>query len=1250
MYLKEIVVNGFKSFADRTRIELRPGITAVVGPNGCGKSNIVDAIRWVLGEQSAKSLRAPAMQDVIFSGTDRRKALPQCEVELIFANCEKELGTEFAEVSVSRRLQREGTSDYFINGKPSRLKDIHRLFMDTGVGRMSYSFLVQGQIDQILSANPAERRYLFEEAAGITRYKTQRREALNKLAGVDANLARVTDVISEVGRQIAVLRRQAAKAMRYRRLRHRFTHLDLAWQARQFGERRTQVVDLEARASACRAEAEGVAESLRSREETLSGSRSRRSELSLAVEEDQQALFALRADRDAAEAQARTADLRAEDLSKRLVDIRAEAAEAELQIAEFETRLRGRTDDRSSADGAFSATDAAYREKTAEVENAARMLVEDETRLRRLRQDVLVAEGEMTRARGDLTNLEVDLRGFQTRHQDLTDSVARAVAEQETLARRANECATVVTARHGELTSARNSEQEAVEKGRALLAEFRALQQAISEQDRVVAKLSAQLGLLEQMQARMEGFSEAAKAVLKGEFADTVAAGKASALAELVTVSDSASATALEALLGAASEAVALDSAEILPDLVARIGERDLGRAVFQVEAPPSGRPAQQVPSWLRPAASAVKPKSPSHARLVANLFDGCHLCPSLGEFVRWWRANPSFDFFLVATPDGDLVDRRGLVFAGRPRKAAGSGAGVFSRESEIRSSRASLESENDRLTALNEKALGLQRDIDAADAEAAARREAVDRASQELSVAQADERSARGTLSAVDERIAREQRQLAEIDASKSEALARRDRAQAVLTTKDADLGRLRQETVQAEGSLETRRQEVESRRNALGDVRLSRAEQLQRLETVGKELAELESRRAEAAARSAARRNEAAQNDRLIGELRGESAAARERSERLRVEADAAAAELAERRNELARLDAELETEDRVLAVDRDRLRDAESRLKSLEVSLAEQGSQCGFIAEKVRTEHQLEVADVDWRLQLWLADGEPEGLSALEDLDETEDGEAAAPTPRTPVRRPDPSAEDLAAMESADWPPLVREIADLRDRISGMGSVNLVAVEEYSSLRERHGFLTAQSDDLWKSKEELTKAIEELNQTSLQLFTETFDQVRKNFKFTFERLFVGGTADLEMVQSEDPLESGIDIIARPPGTKLRTITLLSGGQRAMTAVALLFAIYMVKPSPLCVLDELDAPLDDTNVGRFTDIVREFTKFSQFLVITHNKRTVSAADAIFGATMQEKGVTRLFSMRFNREKDEAEPSSPGGGFTMAR
>ncbi|MEY3852232.1 MAG: hypothetical protein RI910_1212, partial [Verrucomicrobiota bacterium] len=497
MYLKEIVANGFKSFADRTRIELRPGVTAVVGPNGCGKSNIVDAIRWVLGEQSAKSLRAPAMQDVIFAGTDRRKPLPQCEVELIFADCEKELGTAFAEVSVMRRLHREGASDYFINGKPSRLKDIQRLFMDTGIGRMSYSFMVQGQIDQILSANPSERRYLFEEAAGITRYKAQRREALNKLGGVDTNLARITDVVSEVGRQIATLRRQAAKALRFRRLRHRFTHLDLAWHAKQFGDRRTQVAALETDATACRGEVTALTDGLRDREAALLQMRARRTELAEQVQLAQQALFELRTARENAENEARTSDLRSDDLSSRLGEVRREAQEAELSIAEYEMRLRGSSDAKSTAAGSVSATDAAYREKTAQVEEVARQVVEAENLLRRARQDILIAEGEMTRARGDVTNLEVDLRGYQSRHVDLSASLSQAKQEREALERRVTECGAVVTTRHGELQAARTAEQEATEKGRDLLNDFRALQQTISEQDRKVAKLSAQLGLLD---------------------------------------------------------------------------------------------------------------------------------------------------------------------------------------------------------------------------------------------------------------------------------------------------------------------------------------------------------------------------------------------------------------------------------------------------------------------------------------------------------------------------------------------------------------------------------------------------------------------------------------------------------------------------------------------------------------------------------------------------------------------------------
>ena len=1250
MYLKEIVANGFKSFADRTRIELGPGITAVVGPNGCGKSNIVDAIRWVLGEQSAKSLRGQSMQDVIFSGTDRRKPMPQCEVELVFTDCERELGTAFAEVSVMRRLYREGASDYFINGKPARLKDIQRLFMDTGVGRMSYSFMVQGQIDQVLSANPAERRTLFEEAAGITRYKSQRKEALNKLSGVDANLARVTDVIGEVGRQIASLRRQASKALRYRRFKHSFTQLDLAWQAKQFFERKAQVEKLETDATLCREEVNGLAEDLRNREAALSTTRAARIELAEQVQRAQQALFEIRTARENAEAEARTADLRATDLTQRLKDIRHEAAEAEQAIAEFSARLQGSSDVKTAVASDVSQADASFREKTAQVDESTRSLAEAEARLRQARQDVLVAEGEMTRARADVTNLEVDLRGYQARQVDLTSSLSQARDERIAVEQRANDCAGVVSARHADLQSARAAEQTSVEAGRELLTQFRNLQLSISEQDRLVAKLSAQLGMLEQMQSRLEGFSDAAKAVLRGELAEGVPAGKALALADLVTVTDVSVAGALENILGAASEAVALESSEFLPGVVAQITQRELGRAVFQVEVPLATPSPVSAPNWLRPAAQAVQAKSSAHQRLLSNLFDGCYLCESLPDFIQWWRSHSSFDFFLVATTSGDLMDRRGLVFAGRTKKVStGSGSGVFSRESEIRTVRAQLETENDKLTTLNEKALALQSAIDQNEVQVTQLRTASQFATQELSVAQADEQSARATLTAVDERLSREQRQLTETEAAKAEAVQRRDRAQETLSAKDSQVAALRQAILAAEQEVENRRQEADVRRNSLGEVRLSLAEQRQKLELAGRELADLESRRADAQTRLAARRVEAENNERLIADLKTQAEVARNNSVQRAAEIESSQLALTAVRDELSQKDAILESEEKVLSVDRERLRETENRLKTLEVSLAEQNSQCGFISEKVQSDHQLEVSSVDWRLQLWLAEGDPEGATGFDDLEESEE-ESAPAKRRTSEVRGEPTAEDLAKLESTDWPPLVREMAELRDRMAGMGSVNLVAVEEYSSLRERHDFLTKQSDDLWKAKEELTKAIEELNSTSLKLFTDTFEQVRKNFKYTFERLFVGGSADLQLVQSEDPLESGIDIIANPPGTKLRGISLLSGGQKTMTAVALLFAIYMVKPSPLCVLDELDAALDDINVSRFTEIIRDFTKFSQFLVITHNKRTVSAADAIFGATMQERGVTRLFSMRFNKDRDEAEPSAPGGGFTMAR
>jgi len=1236
MYLKEIVAHGFKSFADRTRIGLGPGMTAVVGPNGCGKSNIVDAIRWVLGEQSAKSLRGASMQDVIFAGTDTRKALPLCEVELTFADCERELGTQFAEVAVMRRLHREGASDYFINGKPCRLKDIQRLFMDTGVGRMSYSFMVQGQIDQILSANPAERRYLFEEAAGITRYKAQRKEALAKLALVEQNLARATDIVEEVARQIASLKRQAAKALRYRRLRHRLTHLDLAWQGHQWAERRARLIGLESGVAAARGEAAALGEALSGREVALAEAKAARAEAAERLQAAQQALYELRAARDAAEGEGRTAALRADDLTARAAEVRREAAGASAELAELDARLSGGAAEKDARAGEVSQADTAFRERMDQAEEAARRLAAAEAALRQHRHDLLMAEGEITRHRADVTNLEVDLRSFQARRSALADALYQARDERGAAERRAADGAAVVSRLHAEAEAARAAELASDERGRALVADFRNLQQSIAEQDRAVAKLSARLALLEQMQGRLEGFSDGAKAILRGELADAVPAGKAAALSALVEIADTALAPALESLLGAASEAVALDSADFVPGLVGRLADRDLGRAVFHVPAPAPARPAG-LPAWLTPAADAVRPRLAAAEPLVRSLFAGCHLCPSLPEFLAWWRDHPGFEFLLVATPAGDLVDRRGLVYAGRRASPDEAARGVFSREAEIREGKARLHAENDQLTSLNERAMALQAEIDANEAERAARREAFQVATREHSVAVADERAARAALAAADERIARDQRQHEELEASQADATTRLDRAKGALAAKEHAIEDHRRGIAEGESAVEARRAEAEAARQALGEFRLGLAERRQLLELADRAVAELQQRRRETLARQESRQREAASADEQVAALRAAADDGARRAAEAAALAAAAAESLEAGRAAQSAREAAVDAEEQALAGERERRREAEGRLSSLSVALAEVTSQCGFIAEKVLAEHQLDVATVDWRRQLWLADEPFEPSAGLGELEDDEDGAPAeAPAPR--ASRGEPSADDLAALDAADWPPLVREITALRERLAGMGAVNLVAVEEYASLRQRHDFLKAQGDDLWKSKEELVRAIDEINATSLQLFTDTFEQVRRNFAFTFERLFSGGKADLHLVQAEDVLDSGIEIIAQPPGTKLRGISLLSGGQRTMTAVALLFAIYMVKPSPFCVLDELDAPLDDINVNRFTDIVREFTRHSQFLVITHKKGTVAAADAIFGVTMQEKGVTRVYSMRFNRERNEAE------------
>ncbi|QYY36405.1 chromosome segregation protein SMC [Ruficoccus sp. ZRK36] len=1239
MYLRELVINGFKSFADRTRVQLDKGVTCIVGPNGCGKSNIVDAIRWVLGEQSAKAMRGTKMLDVIFQGTDRRKPLPSCEVSLIFSDCEAELGTRFNEVEITRRVDREGGGDYFINGKRCRLKDIQNLFMDTGVGRASYSFMMQGQIDQILSSNPQERRTIFEEAAGITRYKAQRKEALNKLALVDQNLSRVTDVIEEVGRQIGSLKRQASKALRYQRIKHRLTHLDLAWNTFQYARRKGAVADVEKKAEQLRSEVSRLSAHLSEAELGLETQRAERTELFAALQEAQQAVSDLRSQMENAANQADFAEVRIGDVSKRIEEIETELVGLEQQRSSLDEKAASTEQDKQMALDLMGNSDEAFRERNEAFQGLLANLRNSENSLEELKRDLLIKEGSLTRLRSQCTTLEVDLKTFQVKHGDLSDGVYQTREQGEVLAARRDETARVLEERERQAEEAAASVSQAQEDVQRLRGEFRELQKEIQEMDRTVARQSAKLTTLEDLQKRFEGFSAGAKAILQGKLDEVVARDQFHPLTALLDINEGY-AGGIETLLGGSADAIVLRDKSRASEVMAALEERKLGRVCLQVAAPASGTANEGLPEWLVPAHTVARGRDDSAKELVSNFLEGCYLCESLGQFLDFWAERPDFNFTLVATQTGELIDRRGLVFGGGPRKGQQEQS-FIQRVALIKQLRTQITEDNEKLTQLNERAMQLQSDMDAADQAVEENRQRENEMRQELSSLKAELRAVESSINENQHALNRQQKQLEELEANREDAEKRLEEGRASLDGAEAALNEQREKISATESGLQHMRTERDAHQEGLAEVRLELAEKRQRLELLDRGLTEARSQARELEERLLRRRQEADTLRSQVEELETNSETQRARATEIEKTLSVTSETLAGKREALNTVEAAIREYENELGGERTELREKETALNGCEVKLAEERSQTNFLADKVMTEYERDIQYIDWKKELWSADEKFETRIKLDDIDEDE-GLVA----KSKGERGEPTAEDFAAMDDTDWSSVEDEIRDLRNRIHSLGAVNLVAIEEYAELKERYDFLNSQSEDLWKSKEELLKAIDEINTTSQQMFSETFEQIRKNFKFTFEKLFGGGLADLALIEAEDILDSGIEITARPPGTKLKTLSLLSGGQRTMTAVGLLFAIYMVKPSPFAVLDELDAPLDDANIGRFVGILKQFTKYSQFLVVTHSKRTVSAANSIYGVTMQERGVTRLVSMRFNSETDEAiEVEEAGAG-----
>jgi chromosome segregation protein len=1266
MHLKALKLHGFKSFADPSTLRFEPGVTAVVGPNGCGKSNIADAIRWVLGEQSAKALRGGKMQDVIFEGADTRKPSQLCEVSLLLTDCEKQLGSEFHEIEIMRRVHRDGQSEYFFNGQPCRLKDIHKLFMDTGIGRTSYSIMAQGQIDQILSSKPEERRAVFEEAAGITKYKSQRREALQKLALTDTNLARVADVIGEVGRQIGSLRRQASKALRYKKLSYRLRHLALASSGYHHTQISAQLALLEEQVVKLRAAAETRRVHFSQRQTELEEKKALRSRLNQRVQDAQQAVFDLRSEKEQMENAANLAQIKRTGLTDRLDSSRDNLGETEMQLRELSAQVDSGAQDKQQQLNLLGGSDAVFQNRNRELAVVEGELSKLEQDLQQGKFQLLTLESSVARLRTDSSGYEVDQRTSAHKHDSLLQEVEGVRQQQSSAAQMVSEFESRVEEAMMAKARAHQESTEAQQAITDLTREFRDAQKKLQDIDRQLAQRTARLKLLQQLHEKWEGFGEGAKAILQGRFDATLGGERPAPITKGLEVKPEFG-KALEALLGSAVEAITVADLATAQKILGQLESEQVGSVCLQIaELGMGAGAAANLPAGLTPA-SAIVNAFDSTAHPAASLLSACYIADDLNSFLEYWKANPAFSFLAVATRKGEIVDRRGLVFGGFSKKPANS---IVQREIDLRETGKALV--DDQKQHDDQKALidGISARLAEAEATLETKREEVLTATQEVAAVQAEQRNAQRSLEEVSTRLKRMESEVASVENARYEAHSRWERAQTQLAEAETAVAQGRERIQQVETRIVEVRTDRDVKRDTLAQARLELAEFRQKVEVLDRGIADMQRRRAQLSELLIQRQQEIEVWTEQVSELEREADTKKARAAQLAESLVVAQQQVEQVRVELTEVEREIGGVENTQDSLRNEAETSQSEFSRCEIKLAESRARAEFLKEEVTREFQTDISTLDWKQLMWRSEDDPPDLKALDlDDDEDEDGgakaEAAAPVavvadPAAPVeegeaatangeaapvkrrrkakQKGEPAEDDLAALEKTNWDQVRADVEAIRQRIAGMGAVNLVAIEEYAELKQRYDFLKAQNDDLTTSKAELLKAIDEINETSQKQFAITFEQIKKNFEYTFTTLFGGGRAGLELVATDDPLESGIEITAQPPGTKLKSITLLSGGQKTLTAVGLLFALYMVKPSPFCLLDELDAPLDESNIGRFTDLLKKFVHESQFIIITHNKRTVAAASAIYGVTMEERGVSKTVSMRFNQDKGEPE------------
>jgi chromosome segregation protein len=1215
MYLKSLTALGFKSFADKTTLNFMPGVSAIVGPNGCGKSNISDAIRWVLGEQSAKALRGGEMADVIFNGTDFRKPLGMAEVSLTIGDVDAEhlraagVQVDYNEVTVTRRVFRDGGSEYFINKTACRLKDIQQLFMGTGMGRASYSIMAQGNITQIISSKPDDRRMVFEEAAGITKFKAQKKESLRKLEHTDQNLLRVADLIREVKRQIGSLQRQAGKARRYKQIMVELQHLDTQLARHQFDVLLSEITARQEGAEKLRVEAEVCNDSVNRGENEIQQLREQLSELEQQIAATTQHSQDLKSQIDRNEHRAHFNEERLKELDAQNARALADITQGEERQSAAQEELRMVTERLAGATAALEEHRQALNGKKDGLLAVERDLSGKQESLRKTQADLFAAAQQLARVRNEINALDLQKQGNVVRLEKLNSEKVQLDEERSRLDQRLEEFQANVEAEKLNIQNSRGTVEERQKRLRELQDEMTRAGQQLDSALRQQAEKRSRLNVLEQLQHDYEGFSAGAVAVLKGNSAVI------GSLTDKIKVPDEY-VIALEAALGSNLQLVLTENPDaaqqILADLTAgKKGKASITALGLLKEIPPP-EIFETAPANCTNALSIIQADE-SVLPLLRRLIGRTFITPDLAVATAAWRETAgAFDF---VTTSGEILTRSGVYYGGAGNGNGKSGSSVLLRKNQIEELQQAVAAIQEQVNeasrvkgALQSEQTALQASLEQARTELRTQEVAVATRQGEFNALQNSKRALGAKIDNVSYEVQR-------LTAQEQEGLNKRNSLATQINDFEERERMLQAQVGEFNVTLEALRQQRDQATASLNETKVAMATDEQVCSSFRQQERALQHRLQEVTTLLQQRRAEVETFVTRRAQFEGEIADSKNQIESLTHDREQVNNQLGHLQTDKESQDMEVISREEDLRGQRRRLSELQQQKSAMEIELAQKNMGLENIRQRVRDKYQINIDDVRSEcITITIAD---EGPAKVETL--------------TP--------EEMAAQGAAtDWDKVQEQVAEMQRRIDDMGPVNLVAIEEYEETEQRYNFLTAQHDDLVKAKEQLLDVLNKINGQTKEMFAETFAKIRDNFRAMFTEVFGGGKADLVLTDEGDVLESGIEIVARPPGKQLQSISLLSGGEQTMTAVALLFSIYQVKPSPFCVLDELDAPLDESNINRFIRILQRFLSHSQFVIITHNKRTIGMADVLYGVTMEEHGVSKIVSVKFHKADEPAE------------